>query len=100
MGQVARGDDQVAVLPDVADVPGPQPGSGRRCRPAAAIAPGSIAAAGWVPADTAGTALALRHSAAARCERAELAVHTNSTRAAARAASRESESSAPGTSWR
>ena len=33
-------------------------GSGSRWRPAAATAPGSIAAAGWVPADTAGTVLA------------------------------------------
>ena len=57
-------------------------GSGRRWRPAAAMAPGSIAAAGWVPAETAGTVLAWRHSAAARWERAELAVHTNSTRSA------------------
>ena len=63
-------------------------GSGRRWRPAAAMAPGSIAAAGWVPADAAGTVLARRHSAAARCERAELAVHTNSTRSAARAGGR------------
>ena len=61
-------------------------GSGRRWRSAAAMAPGSIAAAGCVPADTAGTLLARRHSAAARCERAELAVQTNSTRSAARAA--------------
>ena len=75
-------------------------GSGRRWRPAAAIAPGSIAAAGWVPADAAGTVLARRHSAAARCERAELAVHTNSTRRAARAAGAASESRAPGISCR
>ena len=34
--------------------------------PAEAMAPGSIAAAGCVPADTAGTVLACRHSAAAR----------------------------------
>ena len=44
--------------------------------------------------------LARRHSAAARWERAELAVHTNSTRPAVRAAGRVSDSSAPGTSWR
>jgi Major intrinsic protein len=55
-------------------------GSARRWRSAAATAPGSIAAAGCVPADIAGTLLARRQSAAARCERAELAVHTNSTR--------------------
>ena len=75
-------------------------GSGRRWRAAAAMAPGSIAAPGCVPADTAGTALARRHSAAARCERAELAVHTNSTRSAARAVGGASESRAPGTSCR
>ena len=75
-------------------------GSGRRWRRAAAIAPGSIAAAGWVPADTAGMVLARRHSAAARCERAELAVHTNSTRRAARAGGAASESRAPGISCR
>ena len=75
-------------------------GSGRRWRPAAAIAPGSIAAAGRVPADTAGTLLVWRHSAAARCERAELAVHTNSTRSAARAGGRASESREPGMSCR
>ena len=69
---------------DLVDVAGPQPGQRQAWRRAAAIAPGSIRAAGWVPADTAGTVLARRHSAAARCERAELAVHTNSTRGAAR----------------
>ena len=74
--------------------------SGRWWRPAAAIAPGSIAAAGRVPAEAAGISLARRHSAAARCERAELAVHTNSTRRAVRAGGRASESSAPGTSRR
>ncbi len=72
--------------------------SGRWCRPAAAIAPAAIAAAGWVPAEAAGTVLARRHSAAARCERAEFAVHTNSTRRAVRAGGRVSESSAPGIS--
>ena len=75
-------------------------GSGRRWRRAAAIAPGSIRAAGWVPADAAGTVLARRHSAAARCERAELAVHTNRTRRAARPGGTASESSVPGTSCR
>ena len=69
-------------------------------RRAAAMAPGSIAAAGCVPADTAGTLLACRHNAAARWERAELAVHTNSTRSAARAGRGASESRAPGISCR
>src|SRR5271169_2100934 len=73
---------------------------GRRCRRAAARAPGSTRAAGRVPAEAAGTVLARRHSAAARWERAELAVHTNSTRPAVRAAGRVSDSSTPGTSWR
>ena len=49
---------------------------------------------------TAGTLLARRHSAAARCERAELAVHTNSTRRAVRAGGAASGSRAPGTSRR
>ena len=75
-------------------------GRGRWWRRAAAIAPGSIRAAGWVPADTAGTVLARRHSAAARCERAELAVHTNRTRRAARPGGTASESSVAGTSCR
>ena len=64
------------------------------------MAPGSTRAAGWVPAEAAGTLLARRHSAAARWERAELAVHTNSTRPAVRAAGRVSDSSGPGMSWR
>ena len=45
-------------------------------------------------------ALARRHSAAARCERAELAVHTNSTRRATRGGGAACGSSAPGTSRR
>ena len=75
-------------------------GSGRLWRLAAAMAPGSIVSAGRVPADTAGTLLAWRHSAAPRCERAELAVHTNSTRSAARAVGRARGSRAPGISCR
>ena len=38
------------------------------------------AASRWVPADAASTLLALRHRAAARCERAVFAVQTNSIR--------------------
>ena len=80
VSQVAHCDNEVTVVPDVADVPGPHPGQrqlmtlggGYRAR----VDRGGRA----VPADTAGTLLAWRHSAAARCERAELAVHTNSTR--------------------
>ncbi len=97
-GPVAYRDDEVAILPYVADMPRPlaaqrqvmTPGGGDRAR--------RDPPAGWVPADAAGTLLARRHSAAARCERAELAVHTNSTRRALRARERLSESSAPGTS--
>ena len=47
------------------------------CRWAAFTAPGSTAAAGWVPAEPAGRPVASRHSAAASWERAELAVQTN-----------------------
>jgi hypothetical protein len=36
------------------------------------MAPGSMWAAGWVPAEAAGRVLARRHSAAARCERAQV----------------------------
>ena len=99
-GQVAHRDQQIALALDLADVPGPQPGSGRRWRRSAAIAPGSIAGPGWGPAGAAGTLLARRHSAAARCERAELAVHTNSTLRAARPGGMATESRAPGTSRR
>jgi hypothetical protein len=97
MGRVADRHDQVAVVPDVVDVPGPQPGQRRL---AALIASGSIVSAGRVPADAAGTAMARRHNAAARCERAELAVHTNSTRRAVLAGGPPSLSSEPGTSRR
>ena len=69
-------------------------------RAAVSIAPGSIAAAGRVPADATGTPLARRHSAAARWERAELAVHTNSTRRAVCAGGAASGSRAPGISRR
>ena len=62
------------------------------------MAPAAIAVAGWVPAEAAGTLLARRHSAAARWERAEFAVQTNSTRRAVRAGGRVSESSVPGMS--
>jgi two-component system sensor histidine kinase KdpD len=53
-------------------------GRGSWCRCAASRAPGSMASAGCVPAEATGRRLACRHSAAARWERAELAVHTNS----------------------
>ena len=56
--------------------------------------------AGTHPADTAGTGLVRRHRAAAKCERAELAVHTNRTRSAARAGGGASESRDPGISCR
>ena len=49
-----------------------------------------------VPAETAGTLLARRHSAAARCERAELAVHTNSTLRVSREGGTATESKALG----
>ena len=61
-------------------VPGPRPSPWRR---AAARAPGATAAPGWVPPDVTGMGLASRQSAAASCERAEFAVHTNTTRSAA-----------------
>ncbi len=48
-------------------------GSGRWCRCAAAIAPGSISCAGWVPADAAGTPPAWRHSALFGHKHAEIA---------------------------
>ena len=64
------------------------------------MAPAAIAWAGWVPADAAGTVLARRHSAAARCERAEFAVHTKRTRRAWRAGGADSVSSVPGISRR
>ena len=42
-----------------------------------------MAGAGWVPPAVAGTELLCAHSAAASCERADAAVHTNTTRPAA-----------------
>ena len=99
-GQVAHRDHQIALALTSLMWRGRSRGSGSRWRRAAAIAPGSIAGPGWVPADAAGTALARRHSAAARCERAELAVHTNSTLRAARAGGIATESRAPGISRR
>ena len=98
MRHVAHGDDEVAVLLDLVNVAGTQAAQ----RQVVPFGGGDGArrnrAAGWVPADAAGTLLARRHSAAARCERAEFAVHTNSTRRAVRAGGRASESSAPGIS--
>ena len=44
------------------------------------VARGCTRTAGWVPADAAGTGLIAFHRAAANCERAEFAVHTNTTR--------------------
>src|SRR4029079_7237628 len=116
-------DHQVALTLDVADMAGWAAGAGaagargRRAAPrrrrgararacgralhgAAAIALGSIASPGWVPADAAGMVLARRHSAAARWERAELAVHTNRTRRAVWAGGAVSGSRAPGISRR
>ena len=55
--------------------------SPRRC--AAALAIGLTSVPGWVPAEAAATVLARRQSAAARCDRAVLAVQTNTTRGAA-----------------
>jgi hypothetical protein len=43
-------------------------------------APGRTLAAGWIPADAAGTALIAFHRAAVSWDRAEFAVHTNTTR--------------------
>ena len=73
--------------------PGSEPGRRRRAAAergpaargaacAAATAPGCTAGAGCVPAEVAGTGLVSFHSAAASCERAELWVHTNTTRTA------------------
>jgi hypothetical protein len=55
MGQVADPDDQVPSYRTSLTCLGRSRGSGSLCRCAAAIAPGSIAAAGWVPADATGT---------------------------------------------
>ena len=49
-------------------------------RRATAAAPGAMAGAGWVPAEVDGHRAGLAHSAAASWERAEFAVHTNTTR--------------------
>ena len=43
---------------------------------------GLMRSAGWVPAEVLGTSLASRHRASARTERAELCVHTKTTREA------------------
>jgi hypothetical protein len=112
-GPVAYRDDEVAVLLYPADMPRllaaqrqvMTPGGGDRARGCARGGgapppPPPPPPPGRVPADAAGTLLARRHSAAARCERAELAVHTNNTRRALRDGGRLSESSAPGTSRR
>src|SRR5690625_714372 len=74
-------------------------GRSRRWRRATSRASGWIWSAGWVPAEVTGTALARRHSAAARWERAELRVQTNTTRATARWSRGVMWSRAPGTSW-
>ena len=99
--QVTHGDNRIAVLPDVADVAGPQAAQRQAMAPGRGDGTGSIRAAGCVPAEAAGIALERRQSAgAARCERAEVAVHTNSTRRAARAGGSASESRAPEMSCR
>ena len=81
VGTVADGYDQV----------GDSSASSRRgrasdrsnpARRAAATAPGWTASAGSVPAESATPPVRARHSAAASCERAELAEHTKSTRPA------------------
>ena len=101
VGEVAHGDDQVAAGLDVVDRSGAAAGAaaagGARRRRSRR---GRSARAGWVPADAAGTGLAWRHSAAASCERAEFAVHTNTTRLAARSGGGVSSSRISGTSRR
>jgi hypothetical protein len=99
MGQIAHRDDQIVVLLDLADMAGPQPGQRQPVAAGGRDRAGSIAGPGWVPAETAGMLLARRHSAAARCERAEFALHTNSTRRAVRGGA-ASRSRAPGISRR
>jgi hypothetical protein len=79
-GLVAGRHHQVAFVLDLADVARPKPGSDSWWRRAALVAPGSIAGPGRASAEIAGTMLARRHSAAARWERAEVAVYTNSAR--------------------
>jgi hypothetical protein len=80
VGVVADGDDEVIVVKDVVE------GLGAVAFDAESVALGDVTARGWmrgpgwVPAEVAGVLLSWFQMAAASWERAEFAVHTNSTR--------------------
>lgn len=97
MGSVADGDDEVEWIEHDVEVPragSPQPQAvPTRCRDGARM----HARGGCVPADAAGTGLVRRQAAAASWERAELCVHTNTTRGAVRDAA-DGRSDAEGSS--
>ena len=97
VGQVAHGDDEVAVALDVADVPGPQPGQRQAVAPAAAMAPGSIARGGEFrprpPGSVAGPAPQRRGQVRARRVGGAHEQHPPAPRAPC---GRASESRAPG----
>ncbi len=69
-------------------------------RAAVAIAPGSMAAAGCVPADATGTALHRCQRAVANWERAELPVHTKTTRRTPMVGDGSRSANAVGVRWR
>ena len=71
VGQVADCDHEVAVVPDVADVAGPQPGHRQVVAGGGGDGAGIDRRRRMGAGEAAGTVLTRRHSAAARCERAE-----------------------------
>ena len=77
---VAHRDDQVTLTQDLPIPTGFARPSRRPWRRPVLTARGCTLAAGWVPADTAGTALIAFQRAAANWDRAEFAVQTNTTR--------------------
>ena len=94
---VAARDDPVTLFEHVDERRGVIAAIDMPWRFAAASAPRSIAAAGWVPAEATGTSLACCQSAAASWDRAEFAVQTNTIRLASAAERGARPSNAPGT---
>ena len=83
VGVVADRDDEVVVMKDVVEGFGRLRSIRRPWRSATATARGWMRGPGWVPAEVAGMMPRWFQVAAASWERAEFAVHTNTTRGTA-----------------